>query len=151
MKKLGFEFTEVMSGTYTRTGQPEQTGAIRFQGRARARDTLRHLKDGLVVLDGTVDMEGFADDVPLSGTIEIRPVLGKVIRYDFTFTGNDGNPYRFNGQKDVRFAELVRTMTTLTGAITTADGHEIARATLHFDVKADLLPFLVSWKAAFAP
>jgi hypothetical protein len=150
MKKLGFEFTEVMSGTYTRAGQPPTTGAIRFQGRARAADLVRHLKDGLVSLDGTLDMEGFADDVPISGTIEIRPVLGKIIRYDFSFTGNDGNPYRFSGQKDIRFTEIVRTMTTLPGTITTPHGDEVARTTLHFDVKADLVPFLVSWKAALA-
>jgi hypothetical protein len=148
MKKLGFEFIEVMSGSYTRTGAPEQTGAIRFQGRARAADTLRHLRDGLTALDGTLDMEGFADDVPISGTIEIRPLLGKIIRYDFSFTGNDGNSYRFSGQKDILFSEIVRTMTTLVGNVTTANGDEVARATLHFDVKADLLPFLVSWKAA---
>ena len=150
MKKLGFEFTEVMSGTYTLNGKPDRTGAIRFQGRARAEDARRHLRDGLTILDGTLDMEGFADDVPISGTIEIRPVLGKVIRYDFSFTGNDGQPYRFAGQKDIRFAEIVRTMTTLPGTITTANGDEVAKATLHFDVKADLLPFLVSWKAALA-
>ncbi len=150
MKKLGFEFTEVMSGTYTRTGKPDQTGAIRFQGRARAQDALRHMKDGLVALDGTLDMEGFAEDVPIAGTIEIRPVVGKVIRYDFTFTGNDGNAYRFSGQKDIRFSELVRTMTTLTGTVATVQGDEVARATLRFDVKADLVPFLVSWKPALA-
>jgi len=147
MKKLGFEFTEVMSGTYTRAGQPGETGAIRFQGTARAADLIRHARDGMTTLDGTLDMEGFADDVPISGTIEIRPLVGKIIRYDFSFTGNDGNPYRFSGQKDIRFAEIVRTMTTLAGSITTPDGGEVARATLHFDVKADLVPFLVSWKA----
>ena len=148
MKKLGFEFEEVMTGTYTLSGQPEETGAIRFQGRARADDLARHLRDGMTALEGTLDMERFADDVPLKGTIEIRPLLGKIIRYDFSFTGNDGNPYRFSGQKDILFSEIVRTMTTLVGSVTTANGDEVARATLHFDVKADLLPFLVSWKAA---
>jgi hypothetical protein len=150
MKRLGFEFQEVMSGTYTRTGHPDETGAIRFQARARAKDTLRHLRDGLVALDGTLDMERFADEVPIQGTIEIRPVLGKIIRYDFTFTGNDGNPYRFSGQKDIRWTEIKRSMTTLGGVITAANGDEIARATLHFDTKADLLPFLVSWKPALS-
>jgi hypothetical protein len=94
-------------------------------------------------------MERFADEVPIRGTIEIRPVVGKIIRYDFSFTGNDGQPYRFSGQKDIRWTEIKRSMTTLNGVITAASGEEIARATLHFDVKADLLPFLVSWKPAF--
>lgn len=148
--KLGFEFQEVMAGTYTRSGHPSTTGAMRLTARARAQDAVQHLRDGLVTLEGTLDMEGVADDVPVSGTIEIRPVTQKVLRYDFSFTGNDGRPYRFVGQKDVRFTDLVRTMTTLPGTITDEAGDEFARATLHFDVKADLLPFLVSWKPSLA-
>jgi len=150
MKKLGFEFEEVMAGTYTRTGHPEETGEIRFQGRARAEDLIKHLRDSLMTLEGTLDMERFADDVPIKGTLEIRPLLGKIIRYDFNFTANDGNPYRFSGQKDIRFDAIQETMTTLNGAVADAYGNEIARATLRFDVKADLLPFLVSWKPALS-
>jgi hypothetical protein len=150
MKKLGFTFEEVMSGTYTKTGHPDETGDIRFQGRARADDLVKHIRDGMTTLEGTLDMERFADDVPIQGTIEIRPLVGKIIRYDFSFTANDGNPYRFSGQKDIRLDALQETMTTLNGAIADAQGREVARATLRFDVKADLLPFLVSWKPAFA-
>ena len=146
--RLGFEFQEVMSGTYTRTGQPSQTGTLRISARARAADALQHLRDGMVSLEGTLDMEKVADDVPITGTMEIRPVLGKVIRYDFSFTGNDGQPYRFSGQKDIRLSDLLGSMTTLRGAVTDAGGEQIASATLKFDVKADLLPFLVSWKPA---
>ena len=99
-------------------------------------------------LEGTLDMERVASEVPITGSIEIRPVGKKIIRYDFSFTGDDGQPYRFSGQKDIRFSDLVRTITTLNGAITDGSGAEVATATLHFDVKADLLPFLVSWKPA---
>jgi hypothetical protein len=95
-------------------------------------------------------MERFADDVPFLGTLEIRVLVGKIIRYDFSFTANDGNPYRFNGQKDIRFDALAESMTHLTGAITDGAGNEVARANLTFDLKSDLLPFLVSWKPAFS-
>jgi hypothetical protein len=148
--KVGFEFEEVMSGTYTRTGKADETGEIRFQGRARADDVVKHLKDGMTALEGTLDMERFADDVPIRGTIEIRPLLGKIIRYDFAFTANDGKPYRFQGQKDIRLEAIQDSMTTLAGGVFDAQGSEIARATLRFDVKADFLPFLVSWKAALS-
>lgn len=148
--KIGFEFEEIMSGTYTPTGKPGETGEIRFKGRARAEDVVKHLRDGMTALEGTLDMERFADDVPIRGTIEIRPLLGKIIRYDFAFTANDGNPYHFTGQKDIRFDAIGDTMTTLVGAVVDAHGGEVARATLRFDVKADLLPFLVSWKPALS-
>lgn len=146
MKKLGFEFQEVMSGTYTMVGHPANQGEIRFQARAHAGDALRHLRDGMAELSGTLDMEKVADDVPFSGTLEIRPLTKRIIRYELAFTGNDGQPYRFAGQKDIRWSDLVASMTTLVGTITNAQGAEIAKATLHFDIKADLLPFLVSWK-----
>jgi hypothetical protein len=148
MRSLGFEFEETMTGTYTRTGHPADQGEIRLRARARAESLFQHVRDGMVTLEGTLDMEGFADDVPVGGTIEIRPVGKKVIRYDFSFLGNDGKPYRFAGQKDIRYADLVRTMTTCHGAVMTAAGEEVARVTLRFDVKADFLPFLVSWKPA---
>jgi len=150
MKKLGFEFEEVMSGTYTKSGHPDETGEIRFQGRARAEDLVQHIRDGMTRLEGTLDMERFADDVPITGSIEIRPFVGKIIRYDFTFTANDGNPYRFTGQKDIRFDAFADSMTHLAGAITDGAGNEVARANLTFDLKSDFLPFLVSWKPAFS-
>lgn len=150
MKRLGFQFQEVMSGTYTMTGQPDQTGDIRLAARARAGSILGHFRDGMTTMDGTLDMERIADDVPVAGTIEINILGKKIIRYEFSFTGNDGRPYRFAGQKDIRFTDFHTTMTTLVGAVTDATGAEIARATLHFDTRADLLPFLVSWKPQLA-
>ncbi len=150
MKKVGFQFNETMSGTYTRVGKPDEQGLFRFQACMHAEDGLRHMRDGLCKIDGTLDMEGFADDVPIAGTLEIAVFTKKIIRYDFGFTGNDGNPYRFAGQKNIRFTDFVGTMTHLTGSITDARGTEVAQATVKFDIKSDLLPFLVSWKPAFA-
>ncbi len=150
MKRVGFEFQEVMSGTYTMIGHPGDQGEMRIQARVRAGDVLRHLRDGMATLEGTIDMERIADDVPFSGTIEIRPLTKKIIRYELSFTGNDGQPYRFAGQKDIRFSDFVTTMTTLVGTVANGQGAEIAKATLHFDVRSDLLPFLVSWKPALA-
>jgi hypothetical protein len=149
MTRLGFEFSETMTGTYTRAGHPAEGGEVRLRAVAKATSLLRHIRDGMVGLTGTLDMEGFADDVPVTGTIEIRPLTKKIIRYDFSFLGNDGNPYRFVGQKDVRVSDFVRTMTICQGTFMTAAGDEVARATLTFDVKGDLLPFLVSWKPAW--
>ncbi len=137
-----------MTGTYTRTGHPEQSGELRLRARAQADSLRTHLRDGMTALTGTFDMEGVADDVPVSGTLEIHMVGKKMIRYDFSFSGNDGTPYRFQGQKDIRYSDFARSMSICRGAITTPAGEEIARATLNFDIKADLLPFLVSWKPA---
>ena len=147
MKRLGFMFEETMTGTFTRTGKPDQGGALRVNLRARSEDVRKYWKDRLVAVEGTIDMEHLADDVPVTGTIEISPFKKKIIRYELDFTGDDGRPYRYLGQKDIRFSDLVGTWTTCNGAIVDAKGEEIARGTVRFDLK-DLAPFVASWRPA---
>lgn len=150
MRKVGFEFRETMSGAYTLVGRPGEEKRIKFTLRAVAEDALRHLRDGLTRVEGTLEMEDFADEAPVSGTLQIAPITQRVIRYEFGFLGNDGQPYRLVGQKDIRLANLVASMTTLPATIFDAGGRPVARTTVKFDLQNDLLPFLVSWKPAVA-
>jgi hypothetical protein len=146
----GFEFTETMAGTYQLTGKPEDSRRFSFTVTVHADDALRHMRDGMGKLTGTLEMEAFADEVPLEGTIEIAPVTKKIIRYEFAFVGNDGEPYRFAGQKDIRFRDLLGTWTTLPGAVYDGRGDEIARVRTRFDVKRDFLPWLATFKLVSA-
>jgi hypothetical protein len=150
MKKVGFRFEETMAGTYTLGGKPDEQRQLSFTCRATASDALQHLRDGMTRMEGTLDMEGFADDVPIAGTIEIAVLRKRIIRYEFQFVGNDGEPYRFAGQKEIKLSNLLGTMTSLGATVTDARGNEVARARVAFDLRADLLPFLASWKPAVA-
>jgi hypothetical protein len=144
----GFQFQEKMSGTYTLRGGPEGARRITFKGRVRAADALAHLRDGMAELEGTVDLEGFADDVPMAGTIQISPLRKRLIRYEFSFVANDGRPYRFAGQKDIRFGDLLGSWTTLPAALYDQAGQEVGQARVTFDMKSDFLPLLVSFRRA---
>src|SRR5262249_55683219 len=95
----GFHFRETMSGTYERDDGVAR--AMRFTVTARAESMLGYLRDRKARLDGEVTMEGFATAKPLDGEITIDPLLGKLIRYEFAFAADDGQRYRFVGQKDV--------------------------------------------------
>lgn len=148
--RRGFEFTETMSGTYQLTGKPGESRKFAFTVTARADDALRHVKDGLARLTGTLEMEGFADEVPLEGTIEIAPLTKRIIRYEFAFVGNDGEAYRFAGQKDISLRDLKNSFTTLPGAVYDGRGEEVARAQSKFDVKNDLMSWLASFRAVAA-
>jgi hypothetical protein len=140
----GFEFKETMSGTWRpEAGGPERN--IEFTIVARAGRLLRHLFDRKAEMEGRLKMSGFAEDVPLTGELTIDPVLGKKIRYEFDFVADDGKRYRFAGQKDVQFLDVVRTMTTLPGEILSGDGQVVARADLKFDTH-DLPRFLASFR-----
>jgi hypothetical protein len=144
--KAGFKFEEKMTGTYHLLSRPEEEKAFSFTAQAAVENVLSYLRDMAATLQGTLEMEGFADQVPINGTLELNPLFGRVLRYQFAFVGNDGKTYRFAGQKDIQLLDLPGSMTTLPGAVYDESGNEIARVLTRFDVGSDLVPFLLSWR-----
>jgi hypothetical protein len=141
---LGFHFKETMRGNWRPVaGGPDRP--IEFTVTARAANVLSHLRDKRATLDGTLNAEGLAHGVPLTGELTIDPVFGKIIRYAIDFTGDDGTAYKLEGQKDVRFTDLLHTMTTLPARIRRLDGGEVGSALLFFD-RRDLPRFLASFR-----
>ena len=144
--KRGLEFTERMSGTFTPSGGTPRPFA--FFAQARADSALDYLRRGRAALTGTLEAEGFADGVPLSGTLWMQPLGRRRVRYDFAFTGNDGNPYRFTGEKRIRWRDPVASFTRLPGAVTDSAGREVATCDVRFDLEADFVPFVTSFRPA---
>jgi hypothetical protein len=93
-------------------------------------------------------MAGFAENAALTGHVTINPLFGKLIRYEFDFTADDGKSYHFRGQKDVSLLDLARTMTFLPGEIVDEAHKVVARAELEFD-KRHLPRFLGSFRPVF--
>jgi hypothetical protein len=145
MRLPGFHFRETMSGSFTRDGVEKP---MHFSVTARAGSLWAHLRDRKARLDGEVTMEGFASARPLEGEITIDPLLGRLIRYEFSFAADDGKRYRFVGQKDVTLRDPVGSMTTLPAQILALDGKLVATAQLTFD-KKDLPRFLGTWRLDF--
>ena len=140
---IGFGFHETMSGTY-HDGQRERP--ISFTVEVRAPHLLHFLIERDATMAGHVDAPGLATRAPLAGTMRIDPLLGRVIGYRFTFTGDNGKSYRFAGQKDVSARHPVQSMTTLRGELTDeTDGRPVGDAVLLFDIK-HLPSFLMSWR-----
>ncbi|HEY3353883.1 MAG TPA: hypothetical protein VGQ83_11590, partial [Polyangia bacterium] len=88
--KAGFKFQETMSGTYHLVARPEEERRVSFTANAAVDSVMKYMRDMTAALEGTLEMEGFADHVPIEGTLEINPLFGRVLRYQFVFTGNDG-------------------------------------------------------------
>jgi hypothetical protein len=142
MRLPGFHFRETMAGTWTRDGVARP---IQFSLEARAQSTLQYLRDRKARLHGEVTVEGLARACPLDGEITIDPLLGRLIRYEFAFAGDDGQRYRFVGQKDISVRDLAGSFTTLPAQILAPDGTLFATALLYFD-RRDLPRFLSSWR-----
>jgi hypothetical protein len=148
LRRRGFRFSETMSGTYALIDQPGDHRRFSFTVEARAESAARHLRDGRATLRGTLEADGFADGVPAEGTITILPLTRRTIGYELEFTGNDGQPYRFSGQKQLRLTALARSFTELPGTILDATGAPVATCLTRFDLRADLFQFLTSWRFA---
>ena len=67
----GFHFKETMSGTWSKPGSSE-TRAISFTITARAKSWLQHLRDHDAELAGMLQMDGFAQNVAVRGTLHIN-------------------------------------------------------------------------------
>ena len=142
----GFSFRETMSGSYWRLETPTEERAIAFTIDARARDLRRFARDKTWSITGTVDAEGLASKRPLEGTLAFRLLGERRLPYRFKFTGDDGRDYELSGQKEWSGLSPVESMTLLPASLYDADGAELARATLRFDLRSDLTSWMKSFR-----
>lgn len=142
---MGFSFSEEMSGTVEWDATPGVTHPMKFEVTAQAESTLAHLRDGLATLRGTITVPPRANAVPVEGTLLIRPIGQKVIRYELSFVGDDGKPYELVGQKDILYRHLSRTMRFLPAEILDEDHRRVATCKTHFDPR-HTLRFLGSFR-----
>lgn len=144
----GFGFAETMSGTWERTDGARGGGRFEFTVTVRSGPLGDFRRSRTAAITGTVTAEGLAVERPLEGTLEMRPFLGRIIRYEFGFTGTDGARYRFAGQKDIRWLDPLRTWTELPGTVTTEAGAVIGSATTRFDLRHRGADFVKSFRFA---
>ena len=142
----GFSFSETMSGSYWRLETPTEERAIAFTIVARARSIRRFARDKTWSITGTVDAEGLASKRPLEGTLAFRLIDERRLPYRFTFTGDDGRGYELSGQKEWSGLAPIESMTLLPASLYDADGGELARATLRFDLRSDLGRWMKSFR-----
>ncbi len=144
---IGVKFHEVMRGSWHRLENPGEEMPIEFDAQAELSGVANVIGDAIARLHGTVRVAGLATDASFDGTLG----LGSLVRerrlpYAFSFRGDDGRTYRFDGAKEVSLFDLARTITTLPAYLFDDSGNEVGRAVLHFDLRGDFIKFLRSWK-----
>jgi hypothetical protein len=128
---IGFRFEEVMEGTFQRDGERfDRRFVFRFD--VRAPNVLHLLGTAVGRAVGEVTLDGIAKHAPAEGTLQLSPFTRRRIRYRFSFTGTDGQRYRFDGWKSIEHLSPLRTWTTLPGKVFDSDGRAIGRALLRF-------------------
>jgi hypothetical protein len=138
---MGFAFDETMAGTLELAKEPGVTRPLKFRATVRA-----PWIGGKCTMSGSIQAAPIAKDAPFEGTMLLRPLLGRVIRYELEFTGDDGNRYSLVGQKDIKLTDLRRSWTTLPAEIKDDRGTVIARCETRFDVAKEGLSFVSSFR-----
>ena len=145
---MGFQFAERMSGTIEWDAEPGTKHPFRFEIRAHAPSTRGHLATGRATLHGQVFAPPRADGAEAEGSIVIRPLGQRIIRYELSFTGDDGKRYELVGQKDISWRRPLESFTTLPAEILDEDHRRVATCLTRFDYRNDWWSFLRSFRPA---
>lgn len=137
---MGFQFSETMAGTIEWSAKPGVRHPFRFDVTASANSTLSHLANGKAELRGMVHAPPHADGVPAEGTITIRPIGKRIIRYELRF-----GEYELVGEKTIRWLDPRESFTYLPAQILDGAGRRVATCETHFDER-DLWSFLRSFR-----
>lgn len=137
-----------MSGTAEWSRQPGKRHPFRFDVTAHAASALAYLSSGVARLEGTVFAPPLTRAAKADGTITIRPLGDKVIRYELAFTADDGKRYEIIGQKDIRWLQPLTTFTTLPAEIYDLDEQKVGTCTTTFDLRRDWWKFVRSFRPA---
>ena len=145
---MGFQFAETMAGTMELDATPGTQHPFSFEIRAHAASNREHLRDGRAEISGVVHAPPLAAAADAQGTIVIRPLGQKIIRYEMSFVGDDGKPYELVGQKDIRYRRLLDSWTKLPLEILDEEHRRVATCSTRFDYRNDWWSFLRSFRPA---
>ena len=102
-------------------------------------------------LGGTLDAERLASRRPIDGTLVFKLFDERRLPYRLAFTGDDGKRYELSGQKEWSGLAPVESITLLTASLYDEAGEELGRATLRFDLRADWVRWMKSFRIRLFP
>jgi hypothetical protein len=146
----GFSFREELSGNYWRLEEPTDERPIRVLLETRVPDAAAFLQSRIAELSGHIDAEGLASMCDVQGTLAFKLFEEQRSVYRFTFRTDGGRLYELCGQKEWNALAPLEAITLLPASLYDEQGQEVARATLHFDVRADWARWLSSLRLVVA-
>ena len=139
-------FRERMSGSYWLLDAPTEERALTLSFEAHATEVGDFLRTRTWTLAGTIDAEGLAQGREVEGTLRFALIQERRIPYRFAFRGDDGCRYELCGQKEWTGLAPVTSLTLLPATLVDDRGGEVARATLRFDLRADVVDWVKSFR-----
>ena len=144
----GLSYRETLSGNYWRLDAPTDERTIALTIEAYARSVIELAQNKTWQVSGLIDADDLATRRPLEGTISYR-LAERRVPYRLSFAGDDGRRYDLRGQREWNGLYPIGSLTVLPASLHDRNGDEIGRATLRFDVRADLAAWLGSFRLRF--
>jgi hypothetical protein len=144
--RLAFSFRQTMSGSYWRLDAPTEEGAVAVTLRAEAPDVRQLAKRRVLRVGGLIDAEHLASGQALEGVLSLELVRERRIAYRFAFEGDDGRRYDLSAIAEWSKVSPIESLTLLPATFYDDREVEFARATLHFDLRADWASWLGSFR-----
>ena len=137
---IGFAFHEIMEGSVERVGERFDR-PFRFEVEVSTPKLIARV--AMCDAEGFLRIDGLAKNARAKGRLEMSPVIERRIRYVLDFESDDGHRYQFDGSKRIApFGALPHTLlkswTTLPGAVTREGGELWGHALLRFHMRRDL-------------
>ena len=145
----GFEFRQVLRGTWSSTDGRVRGGRVELALTARADSVGRFARDNMLALAGTVTVDGLGRDAAAEGTLEAALITRGKFIYEIDLTGDDGRRYHFRGVEDVEPVNLLETMTTMDITILDEGGSTVGTGEARFDLRTDLLSMAASFRPIY--
>lgn len=138
--KLGMRFSEHMGGTFTGLNGDLKGGSADFYLDVDCNDMSHPVRDIKGTLTGSVSFHGLAENAVIAdGFFSLSPIWKRKIGYAFSFEGDDGKTYLYEGAKRIKGGlNLLRSFTTLPGRLFEEEsGDHIANVLVRFDMRQD--------------
>jgi hypothetical protein len=137
LPNFGVQFQNKVSGYY-RLGEAEER-PLTLALTGKVTNALEALFNARVALNGTISLDGYADEKPVTGELQVQPL--RRMRLDLSFADNQGAACKLEATKEFELPDAVNARAELAGELRGEGGAALGRVRLEVDLMASFSQF----------
>jgi hypothetical protein len=132
LPSFGVQFSNRLNGAFRLHSEEGNDHPARLELTGRVPNLLQALLAARVTIQGIISLEGFADDKPLTGELEIIPLRG--MRLQLQFADNQGRPCSLDTSKEFDIGDAFKGKAKLVAAVRGEGGEQLGSVHLEVDL-----------------